>query len=676
MKKVPLIAFTIVCISTKSVLASALPADDGINWKLSASEIQTTCASAIKTAQDQIASIEKSHPKATSFEQLATIENLSADMSDALIAQVSLAQIAPAKDVRDASNDCSEKVSEFGTRLSADPVIYGYAKVGFDHAPDANGKQLAKIYLEQGRRTGAALPAAKRKQVTTLLDRLTKLQIDFAKQLAEEQPVMHITDDEAKSLPADFLSPLKRDESGYVVPVNESTTTTFETQESSSDARRRFAVIYDNRGGAENVARLAEAVKIRDQVAHLVGFKSWADYQLDSKVAKTPQRALDLLKQVDDASLPKAHVEVEQLAKLKVADGDPSPFSTWDARYYQEQLEKSKYAVDANEVRQYFPVTKVIPALLSIYQKLLGVTFEPIDPPDVWAPGVLEFDIVDTASHKPIGWFYFDLYPRDGKYTHFATFPMRSGRLMADGSYQRPVGAIVGNWPVAAPGQPSLLSHYDVTTFFHEFGHLMHDTLTRAPTESLAGTNVRNDFVEAPSQMLENWMWEPSILKEVSSNVATGAPMPDDLIARVIALRHLGDGRNFSAQAFYATYDMKLHSSGPNVDPTALWFDLEPKLTVFPAIPGTVPEAGFGHLMSGYDAGYYGYLWSLVYAQDMFTMFKKGGLENPEVGMRYRKIILEKGATEEPDQLIREFLGRPVDISAFDEYIGVTPNKP
>jgi thimet oligopeptidase len=188
----------------------------------------------------------------------------------------------------------------------------------------------------------------------------------------------------------------------------------------------------------------------------------------------------------------------------------------------------------------------------------------------------------------------------------------------------------------------------------------------------LYGTSVRPDFVEAPSQMLENFMWQPSILKEVSSNVETGQPLPDALIAKMIALKHVADGVIWTTQAFYAQYDMTIHSSGPAVNVDTTWRRLQPEMTPFSAIVGTHPEAGFEHLMGGYDAGYYGYLWSKVYAQDMFTVFQQGGLENPEIGMRYRKDILEPGATEEPDVLVQRFIGRPLSYDAFYRDIGIS----
>jgi thimet oligopeptidase len=345
----------------------------------------------------------------------------------------------------------------------------------------------------------------------------------------------------------------------------------------------------------------------------------------------------------------------------------------WDYAYWENKLVEKKYAVNDRLVREYFPVDHVIASVFNIYQTLLGVTFAQIPQADAWAPGVTEYSITDTASGKPIGWFYLDLYPRPGKYDHFANFPIRPGRVLPDGTYQKPVSAIVGNWPVAAPGKPALLSHEDVIVFFHEFGHLMHSTLSIAPYETLYGTSVRPDFVEAPSQMLENFMWQPSILKMVSSNYKTGAPLPDDLIEKMIALKHVDDGYQWSTQAFYAQYDMTIHSSGPNINVDSTWFDLQKKMTPFPAIPGTHPEAGFGHIMGGYDAGYYGYLWSRVYAQDIFTRFQREGLLNPNVGMAYRKDILEPGASVEPDVLVQNFLGRPMNPDAFYKDIGISP---
>lgn len=650
-----------------------LPADTGIAWNLTSAQVADTCAAALTRAQSRIKTIDAQPlDKATFASGLGAVENTLADMQDALVAPFNLSQFAVSKAVRDASTKCDQDTAAFNVKIAADPAIYALAKSAQAQATTQADKQLAKIYLENGRRAGAGLDAAKRAQVSTLFDQLNNLQLAFGRALAEDHHSIEISQQEAASLPKDFVGALKTKGTGYTVDVNESTAQVFMTNEASESARKRFLTTYLHRGGAANVLRLTEAVALRDRLAHLLGFDSWAAYQLSAKMAKTPATVDAFLTEVNSKLLPKARAEIAVLDQLKRASGDTTPFMPWDRSYYEKALVKSRYAVDEDVVRQYFPIDKVVPAMLGIYQKMLGVRFDPITPAEAWAPGVQEYAISDTASGKPIGWFFLDLYPRPGKFGHFATFPLRNGRVLADGSRQKPVATIIGNWPVGTPGKPALLTHYQVITFFHEFGHLMHGTLSTAPYETLFGTNVREDFVEAPSQMLENWMWQPSVLKQISSHVGTGAPLPDALIARMIAAKHVADGFMGAGQSFYAMYDMQLHSSGAKVDPTKLWFKLEPQLTPFSGIPGTIPEASFGHLMGGYDAGYYGYLWSKVYAQDMFSVFQKEGLDNPAVGMRYRKDILEPGGTVEPDVLLHNFLGRPVSYVPFYKEMGIT----
>jgi thimet oligopeptidase len=649
-----------------------LPADTGINWNLTPGQVASTCNDAIKAARNTIKQIEATPADQNSFAGIKAVEDAVAVMNDATVAQGVLSQIALDKKVRDASTDCDTKLAAFGVELSGDPKVYALAQRGVTAATNEQDKKLAELYVENGRRAGAGLDAATRAKVGKLFNQLNDLQIAFNRALAEDTTSIVISKAEAASLPSSFIKTLKPAGSGYRVPVNESTVSAFQEHMRIAAARQRFFMAYNIRGGDANVKRLEQAVAIRDQLAHLLGFKSWDAYQLDAKMAKTPARVVAFLDQIDSKLLPKAKSEIAVLAQLKQTSGDTSPFAAWDYSYYENALVKTKYAVNEDEVRDYFPVDKVIPAVLGIYQKLLSVTFHPIAPAAAWAPSVLEYSITDNATGKPIGWFFLDLYPRPGKFEHFANFGLRNGRTLSDGTFQMPISSIIGNWPVGAPGKPALLSHDDVITFFHEFGHLMHSTLSTAPYETYYGTSVRTDFVEAPSQMLENWMWQPSILKEVSSNVTTGKPLPDALIKKMIALKHVADGADWTTQAFYATYDMTIHGSGPKIDTTAVWFELKKKMTAIPAVPGTHPESGFGHLMSGYDAGYYGYLWSRVFAQDMFTVFQKGGLENPVVGARYRKDILEPGGSIEPDQLLRTFLGRPVSYDAFYRDIGVT----
>ena len=655
----------------------ALPADTGIRWDLSPAQIASACDARTSGLQRQIAAI-KAVPQSkwTWQNSLEAVETAEADYGDALTAEFVLNQVAPDKIVRDASTACQEKAQPVITEVNSDPRIYAMAAYWSGSAGarlSEADRKLAEIYAEGGRRAGAGLTDAQRAKVNASFDKLNNLARDFGIALDEDATTILISNDEARSLPDAFVKALKQTPTGYDVPVNESTSAQFMQNESVAAARERFAIAGSRRGGMANIVRLQQAIAIRDQLAHALGFPTWAAYRLDGEMAKDPKRVTSFLTQIDAALLPKAQEEVAQLQTLKKSEGDASPWEPWDYAYYENQLVKTKYAVDDEEIRQYFPVDHVVSSVLGIYQKLLGVRFAEITPADAWAPGVREFSIADAATGAPIGWFYLDLFPRAGKYGHFASFPLRAGRVLTDGSYQKPVDAIIGNWPVGAPGKPALLSHEDVVTFFHEFGHCMHSTLSRATYETLYGTAVRQDFVEAPSQMLENWMWQPSILSQVSSNVDTGKPLPDALIAKMIALKHVSDGADYTYQAFLATFDMTIHSSGPNVDVVKTWNDLKEKMTTTKVIPGTYGPASFTHMMGGYDAAYYGYLWSLVYAQDMFTRFQAGGLESPVVGMDYRKDILEPGATEEPDVLVTHFLGRPVSYDAFYRELGIKP---
>ena len=674
-----LAALSIVLSGGTPALAAAgqsLPADTGMAWHVTPAQIAHSCDASIAQTKTAIVALEALPLEQRTLQNtMLPIENAEADLNDQTAVDGVLYQISPDKAVRDASADCAQRVSDYQTVLGADPQIYQTAlRLQEQNAAQSDAdKALLRLYVVAGRRSGADLDDAKRKEATALFQKLGDLQRAFEIDLSEDATTIAITKAEAASLPAALVATLKKTASGYVVPVNESTVGRFMANEKSSAARERFSVAYGKRGGLKNVALLEQAVAVRDRLAHVLGFKTWAAYQLSNKMAQTPSNVDALLSQVDAKLLPKARREVSQLAALKRTQGDRTPFASWDYAYYENQLLKTKYAIDEQQIRRYFPIDHVISSVLGIYQRLLGVTFTEITPADAWAPGVREFSIADSASGKAIGWFYLDLFPRPGKYDHFANFPLRIGRLLPDGTLQKPVAAIIGNWPAPQPGKQALLSHDDVMTFFHEFGHLMHATLCTAPyetTNSMVG--VEQDFIEAPSQMLENWMWQPSILKEVSANVDTGKPLPDALIAKMVALKHLDDGVSWTTQAFYATYDMTIHSMGPRIAATKIWTRLKRQLTVFPSVPGTYPEAGFGHLMGGYDAGYYGYLWSKVYAQDMFTVFQQGGLENPAVGERYRKDILEPGAIYPAQQLVETFLGRPLSYDAFYRDLGIS----
>ena len=642
-----------------------------IDWTLTPAPIKQSCAQAIATADTAIGRIVSIPVRGRTFATVvAPLEAAFADLNDRTAAQQFLYNVSTSAPVRDASLACSTRIGNFASEATARPDLY-LALAAAQSSKTASGDaqtKLTALWVIAARRAGAGLTDQKRRQFVALNKRLTGLQNAFTANLGSDQTTIVLPSALTAGLPDDFTAGLKKNPTGSsIVPVNESTYPTFMQNASSSAARKQMYLAYENREATKNVALLEQAIGVRDSLAHLFGYPTWAAYVLADRMAQTPMRVNDFLKQIDTAILPKARSEFATLAAL-----NGGTLQAWDERFVENNLRKSKYAVDTNAIRQYFPVQHTIESVLAIYAKLLSVQFTRVTQPSDWNAEVLNYTVADTATGKLIGTFYLDLYPRPGKYDHFANFPLVARRVLPDGSVRAPIAAIVGNWPRPATGKPALLSHDDVETFFHEFGHNMAAMLANEPYETLTN-GFRQDFVEAPSQMLENWVWDPAILKELSSNVTTGAPLPDDLIAKMIAARYFDYSLSTTQQILYASVDMAYHTAGRHVDTTATWKRVQAAVTPNQFVADTHPQASFGHLMGGYDAGYYGYLWSKVYAQDMFTAFQSAGLENPAIGLKYRTDVLAPARTYEPDAEVAKLLGRPVSPNAFYHELGIVP---
>ncbi|MFN2528821.1 MAG: M3 family metallopeptidase [Candidatus Baltobacteraceae bacterium] len=641
-----------------------------VKWDLTPAEIAANCTTRIGMLDAAVKRIMAIKGPRTVQNTLIPLESAEADLNDKTVAEQFLFNMATDKAVRDASEKCGTDQSNYFSALGARPDLYAAlaAVKKSGTAKTASDKKLLDLYMISFVRSGANLPADKRKEFVKLSGQLTDLGNKFAENLGNDKTTITITAAQAANLPADIVAPpayAKQADGSYLVRTNESTATAFFNNQKDAAARKTFYLAYQNRAPA-NVAILEQAIGVRDRLAHLMGYQTWAAYVLADRMAQSPQRVMKFEEDLDAKLLPQARQDLAGLAALKAQDtGNPNAtIDAWDISYYNNVLNKTKYSVDDEAIKQYFPLEVTVDRIMTLYHKLLGVTFVKVPHPNSWnAQDVISYNVFDTASGKFIGTTYFDFFPREGKFTHFANWPLIPARRLANGSYRPPVTAILGNWPRPAPGNPALLTHDDVITFFHEFGHNLAALLSTAPYETLSG-GFRQDFVEAPSQMLENFMWQPSILKEVSSNVKTGAPLPDDLIQKMVNARYVDEAYFTVGQIKLGLVDQIYHSSGPVVDTTAVWAKVSHDYTPIDMPPGIHPQASFGHLF-GYDAGYYSYLWALVYAQDMFTAFQKGGLENPAVGMRYRRTILEPARTLEPDVEVQAFLGRPMSQAAF-----------
>ena len=639
-----------------------------IDFALSPTQIATSCKAEIATAGERIDALLRLRSARTFDTLVAPFETISADLGDNLAAQTLLLQVAPDQAVRDASEQCNNAVSSFLAEMLARPDLYAAlqaaARSGSARGPAQ--KKLLELDLTAARRAGAGLPDAQRRRFVEIARQLTDLANAFNTTLATEPSSITISKAQTDGLKPDLLGGLKTDADGqFIVPVNESTISQFLANASSADARKAYLQAYLRRGGEKNVERLEQAIALRDESARLLGYANWAAYTTADRMAGTPQRVHDFLTGLDARLLPLARTQRTELGRVKGA-----PIEEWDRSYYGDQARKQRYDLDREAVRQYFPAQHTIDAVLGFYSRMLGLTFTKADDLPRWHPDVVGYRVADTASGADRGVFYLDLYPRPGKYGHFANMGPTSRRVMPDGAVRPAINTIVGNWPAPAPGRPSLLSHSDVVTFFHEFGHNVAWLCADTPYQTL-NAGYRQDFVEAPSQMLENFVWEPAILKLISSRVDTGEPLPDALIAKMNAARHYNQAWNEVGGLFYALVDQQYHTQTPPVPTTRVWADLLAVTTPDHYVDGTVPQAGFGHLMSGYEGAYYAYAWSKVYAQDMYTAFQQGGLQNPAVGLRYRREVLAPARMVEPDVLVRNFLGRPMKPDAFYEDLGL-----
>jgi thimet oligopeptidase len=560
--------------------------------------------------------------------------------------------------------------------------VYKAVKAFEKTQPKLSGEdaKVLKETLRDYRRAGLELSPEKRQEVEKLRKDLSKLGTDFDSNIVEVQAPVVFTKAQLDGVPESFLgSPgIKTGDDAYTVKANVTWQYTAVMENAKSEeVRKRLYVVHDSLAKDKNVAVLNQMLALRNTIALRLGYKSWTDFQTEIKMAKSAAGAEKYINDLVAGTQPKFDAEVEEMRKLKAAETkDPNAkIGLWDFRYYSNQVKKQKYAVDTEALRVYFPFQKTLEGMFNIYQSIFGLKFEKIAVPQKWIDDLQLYAVTDAATGEPLGMFYLDMFPREGKYNHFAEFEIIGGKLLLNGKYQRPTVALLCNFPPPSEGKPSLLTHTDVETLFHEFGHALHTIVTRAKYSRFSGTNVPGDFVEAPSQMLQNWVWDKKVLDTFAVDYRDPAKkIPAETIAKLNDAKLATAGVYYRRQFAFASLDLALHAphaENKPYDSVAISNPILEKVFL-PIAPETTFVSYFGHL-NGYDAGYYGYAWADAIAADMATVFEsaKGGYLDKQAGLRLRRDIYEPGDSRDITESIERFLGRKQSVQPFLNKIGI-----
>ena len=572
-----------------------------------------------------------------------------------------LANVHPDKKARDAAQDCLIKTSEYETEVYQNEKLF--QRVSAVRNTTGAQARLRTLLIESFEDSGVALPTDKRARAKEISDRLTVLGEEFAKNIRENNTRLTFTPAEYKGLPQSYIDRVKNAEGNIVVGFDYPDYVPFMSASENEKARERYYLAYMKRGTARNLEILDEVVKLRKELATLYGYPSYAHYVTKRRMSETPQAVNTFLADVSTSVTDVEKRELEELRKLK-SETLRTPLAQTkigrsDVTYWRERMREKKYAIDQESTRKYFPTATTTAWLLDVTSRLYGLKFEPAVVP-VWHPDVLYYDVKDAATGAFIGGAYLDLYPREGKYKHAAAWPVRAGSLRTG---RKPISVLVTNF------DRNGLTFDEVETFFHEFGHVMHGVLSETHYASQAGTSTQRDFVEAPSQIYEEWARRPETLALLKAHCPNCPELDAKTVQALLDARNYGKGIDYLRQYQYAAFDMALASENPSAAIDA-WKKIE-GASLLGHIPGTEFPGTFAHITGGYAAGYYGYMWSEVIGKDMLSAWGNNILD-ANVGQKFRKGILARGGEEPAKVIVERFLGRPVSSRAFfDELKGV-----
>jgi thimet oligopeptidase len=597
---------------------------------------------------------------------LAPYDRLMRELDRAASATGLIQKVHPDSALREAADRSDRKVSALATEISLDRRVFEAIRAMDLTGADPVTRHYVDRILRDFRLAGVDRDSATRARITALREELVVIGQEFDRNIRDDVRTVEVASPaELEGLPPDYIAAHPPGPDGRIRLTTEypDVFPVF-TYARSDDLRRRLRAEFDNRAYPANMAVLDRLIARRYELARLLGFDSWADYALADKMTGSAATASAFIDRVVAASGEAAEREYQVLLRRKrQEDPGATGLDRWEVAYLRELVRRSEYDFDSQKVRPYFPYQRVKQGVLDLSARLFGVTFRPMKDAPVWHPSVEAWEMYEGG--RLTGRFYLDMHPRPGKFGHAAHFRIRTGTT--DGAL--PESALVCNFPGGDPGEPGLMDHGEVETFLHEFGHLMHSLLARQRWNGVSGVRTEWDFVEAPSQMLEEWSWDPRVLAGFARHYETGEPIPAELVQQLRRATRFGRALDVRTQMTYARISLSLYERPPAQVATDSIVDAVTRAyQPIPPMPGTHMQASFTHL-NGYSAYYYTYMWSLVIAKDLFSRFDRSDMLAAEPARRYRRLILEPGGSAPAERLVENFLGRPFSFDAWRRWL-------
>ena len=640
-----------------------------------ASSVLSGVDQAIAAAQAIIDKVVASATEPTFDNILQPLDEIGDVLGRANASWAFMGYVHPAEEVRKAGKIAEEKLQSFGVDLAFREDLYKaisrFAQT--DEAAQLEGEKARLLEFVQRdlRRAGHELDPAQRASLKERSQRLVELGVRFQQNIDLSDSVLLVETGGLDGLPDTYIDALDLDEETgklkitmaypHIIPFMDNAT--------RRDLRERASFLFNTRAVAENRPILEEVIRLRQEIADIFGVPSWAHHALEERMAKTPERVVEFYESLVPQLTAQGKKDIAAMVQLLKAETGDDQLQLWDWRYYDTLQRKTDFGVDQYEVAEYLPLDRVLDGLFELTSETFGLAYEEVEKPQGWHPDVSLHAIHDAETGELLAHFYLDLFPREGKFSHAAEFPMISSRRLPEGPYQNPLCAMVANFTKPTSDAPSLLQHAELETLFHEFGHVLHQNLGRTQIGRFSGTSVEQDFVEAPSQIMQHWVWRSDVLRRFARHHETGEVIPNHLVDQLVAARRLNKAVQQLRQIQFGLLDAGLHGPDAEKDLDAIVRETS-EVSLMPFHEGTFYPASFGHLM-GYDASYYGYMWAEVFGDDMFGRFEQEGITNPDTGMEYRREILEKGGTIDADEMMVNFLGRQPDNSAFLRKLGI-----